>query len=335
MKEKGNERGGFFKAKFQLSKNNNKDLKKSRKPPNLRSEVLINVGLIETNEKGVVAVKRGSRLATKVLKSFGPTEVAHAAVRKHADHDQFFCGSDDYVLWYSDQKIVQFIPGSNKEFTVELYKEEIGKSYSETDLLLCNVSNLDDGVDRKVVEDKKVSMERSGIGTSPIFKPSSIVADHQNQNANNDEDEFANIFPSLLFPSTLLQNTENVQLSSISLQSTGNIQCFLQPPSGYQEEPSCSRDFFSPSNGRKVFCPICNNAFSINTDLCLEENADLCLESKTKFFFEKHTESSDEGELLDIAQNVSETKGNYDQNQLMLDIEKVLRDCEIDCENKL
>ena len=51
----------------------------------------------------------------------------------------------------------------------------------------------------------------------------------------------------------------------------------------------------------------------------IEEHEDLCLESKTKFFFEKHTESSDEGELLDIAQNVSETKGNYDQNQWMLD----------------
>ena len=67
VKEKGNERGGFLKAKFQLSKNNSKDLKKSRKSPNLRSEVLINVGLIETNEKGVVAIKRGSRLATKVV----------------------------------------------------------------------------------------------------------------------------------------------------------------------------------------------------------------------------------------------------------------------------
>ena len=40
-----------------------------------------------------------------------------------------------------------------------------------------------------------------------------------------------------------------------------------------------------------------------------------------------------EGELLDIAQNVSETKGSFDQNQLMLDIEKVLRDCEMDREN--
>ena len=200
------------------------------------------------------------------------------------------------------------------------------------DLFLCNVSNVDDAIDRKVVEDKKVSIERSCIGTSPIFKSSNIVAENQNQNANNDEDEFANIFPSLLFPSTPLQNTENIQLSSISLQSTDNIPGFLQPPSGYQEEPSCGRDFFSPSNGLKVFCAICNNAFSINT---IEEHADLCLESKTKFFFNKHTESSDEGELLDIAQNVSATKGNFDQNQLMLDIEKVLRDCEMDRKNEL
>ena len=53
---------------------------------------MINVGLIETNEKDVVAIKRGSRLATKVLTSFDPTEVARAAVRKHGDHGQFFVG---------------------------------------------------------------------------------------------------------------------------------------------------------------------------------------------------------------------------------------------------
>ena len=114
-------------------------------------------------------------------------------------------------------------------------------------MFLCNISNVDDAVDRKVVEAKKYSMVRSCIGTSPIFKPSNIIADHS----------------------------------------------------------------------RKT----------------VEERADLCLESKTKFFFEKHTESSDAGELLEIAQNVSETKGNFDQNQLMLDIEKVLRDCEMDREN--
>ena len=67
---------------------------------------MINVVLIETNEKSVVEIKRGNRLATKVLKAFGPTEVAHAAVRKHADHEQFFWVPDDYVLCFPDQKIV-------------------------------------------------------------------------------------------------------------------------------------------------------------------------------------------------------------------------------------
>ena len=38
MKERGNQRGGFFKAKFQLIKNNSKDCKSS-KLPNLQSKV--------------------------------------------------------------------------------------------------------------------------------------------------------------------------------------------------------------------------------------------------------------------------------------------------------
>ena len=63
----------------------------------------------------------------------------------------------------------------------------------------------------------------------------------------------------------------------MSLQSTDNIQGFLQCPSGYQEEPCCSRDFFSTSHIGKVFLPICNNAFSINTKM----NAKLGFSLKT------------------------------------------------------
>ena len=55
--------------------------------------------------------------------------MASLAVKNHADHDQFFCGSDEYVLCYPDQTIVHFIPGRNIEFTVDKYKEEIGKPY--------------------------------------------------------------------------------------------------------------------------------------------------------------------------------------------------------------
>ena len=40
-------------------------------------------------------------------------------------------------------------------FTEERYKEEIGKSYSEIDLYLCDVSKADSDVNLKVIDDNK------------------------------------------------------------------------------------------------------------------------------------------------------------------------------------
>ena len=65
---------------------------------------------------------------------------------------------------YPDQKLVQFIPGSNKEFTVELYKEEIGKPYSKIDLFLCNVSNVDDAVIARSLKTKKLALKGVVLG---------------------------------------------------------------------------------------------------------------------------------------------------------------------------
>ena len=59
--------------------------------------------------------------------------------------------------------------------------------------------------------------------TSPIFQPSKIVAGQQKQNANNDEDEFKNIFPwteNIQLPYVSLQSAENVQASYIILEAT-------------------------------------------------------------------------------------------------------------------
>ena len=68
IKDKGKERGGFFKPKF--LQNANKSIKSNRKAPNLRAEVVINIGLIEANEKSIVSIKRESRLAMKIVKKF-------------------------------------------------------------------------------------------------------------------------------------------------------------------------------------------------------------------------------------------------------------------------
>ena len=85
IKEKGKERGGFIKPK--CLQNANKSTKSNRKAPNSCAEVIINIGLIEANEKFIVSIKRGSCLAIKIVKTFSSIQVARVALKKHVDHD--------------------------------------------------------------------------------------------------------------------------------------------------------------------------------------------------------------------------------------------------------
>lgn len=67
---------------------------------NIRSEVLINGGLFESNEKGDSFPNSGSKTPAKLGKQYTAEEVSETALKKHADHDQLFCSLDDYVPCY-------------------------------------------------------------------------------------------------------------------------------------------------------------------------------------------------------------------------------------------
>ena len=73
----------------------------------------------------------------KVGKDYGVVEVCQAAIKKHAEHDQFFCGEEDYILLYPDQKPVLKVPGSDEDFSVAKYKQELAKPYSKVVLYIC------------------------------------------------------------------------------------------------------------------------------------------------------------------------------------------------------
>ena len=74
---------------------------------------------------------------------------------------------------------MQIIPGTNIEFTVERYKEEIGKPYSKVDLYLCNVSNKDSDFNLKVIDDDKVTIHGNSNQTI-----SNHLTHEQNTNTN-------------------------------------------------------------------------------------------------------------------------------------------------------
>ena len=57
---------------------------------NITSEVLINVGLFESNEKGDIFPKRNSRIPAKAGKKYTVDEVLKTTLKKHSDSDQLF-----------------------------------------------------------------------------------------------------------------------------------------------------------------------------------------------------------------------------------------------------
>ena len=183
-------------------------------------------------------------------------------MKKYADHSQFFCGSDEYVLCYPDQNIVEFIPGTNIEFTVERYKEEIGKPYSKIDLYLCNVSNVDSDGNLKVIDDNKVTIHgnsnqtisnqlthEQNTNTNPTQNtniPLLLISKSQQkvrQNPCNDKNGSENLFPSINF------------IQSLTGSYVEDIHRLFESSLVNEEEPCCSKSI-NPVIERKVYFPI-------------------------------------------------------------------------------
>ena len=78
IQEKGKERHGLFKQKKVRNSSGTATCPRTSKvkaSSNIRSEVLINVGLFESNDEGDIFPKRGSRIPVKVGKQYTAEEV--------------------------------------------------------------------------------------------------------------------------------------------------------------------------------------------------------------------------------------------------------------------
>ena len=81
-----------------------------------------------------------------------PSNVSAEALRKaaqdkHSRHLKQFDQHLDYVLLYPDQTIVQNLPGSSVPFTLNKYKEELGKPFSRLYFWLSSTSDIQSCID--------------------------------------------------------------------------------------------------------------------------------------------------------------------------------------------
>ena len=119
--------------------------------------VKITVGVMGV-QKGELKSKRGKRLPVIVSVNASSKDIIQAAVAKHQNHDRKFYvpkGPDDFTLLYPDGSEVKFIPGTETEFKLCDYKNDLGKSYPRIILFICrNIDLMMAHVSTKIESDE-------------------------------------------------------------------------------------------------------------------------------------------------------------------------------------
>lgn len=98
-------------------------------------EVTINIG-IGTLAAGIFKPCRGKSLPLKVTKAVSGNDILEEALKKRAAYDRSFRNDLTYKLYYPDGSEVVFLPGSQEPFTLEKYKDDLGKTYNRINLYL-------------------------------------------------------------------------------------------------------------------------------------------------------------------------------------------------------
>ena len=116
-----------------------------KKGANGEREVVIFIGLLEWSDSNEsLKRKHGKRMALKVNKDDPPAVLLQKAIKKwKAYFSNCYDNNEDYILLLEDYKEAMFLPGSNMEFfTLERYREELGKDYKRITLFLCTLTDF-------------------------------------------------------------------------------------------------------------------------------------------------------------------------------------------------
>lgn len=109
----------------------------------------INVGLVHINsEHTELKIKRASLLPISVRKAATDVTVKRLAVEKHMAHNKSLRAESaelntEWILLYPDFDAVLYIPGTKECFSVEKYRESIGKPYNRVNLYLCRKTDYE------------------------------------------------------------------------------------------------------------------------------------------------------------------------------------------------
>jgi hypothetical protein len=90
-------------------------------------------------------VKRGSHLPIEVNKYYSDVTVKRVGLEKQLAHNKHLREDNDgsWQLLYPDFDLVYFIPGTKVPFSVEKYKESLGRPFNRVNLYICKTTDYD------------------------------------------------------------------------------------------------------------------------------------------------------------------------------------------------
>ena len=93
---------------------------------------------------GVFKPVRGKSLPLKVKKHASAEAILDEALKKRSSYDRTFRNDKTYKLCFPDGSEVSTFPGTKEPFTLEKYKEDLGKTYTRITLFLCPLEDASD-----------------------------------------------------------------------------------------------------------------------------------------------------------------------------------------------
>lgn len=142
-------------------------------------EVKINVGVLAMKD-GNLSVKRGVTLPLSVSPKINSEDLLRKAVDKHNRFNNNLISSthpSSYRLLYQDKTEVKTLPGSDENFVLRRYQEEIGKSYGRITFYLCSVDDYFDNLMYALVSENE-EVEMPVLVTKPDHASSDDTDDH-------------------------------------------------------------------------------------------------------------------------------------------------------------
>ncbi|XP_066516189.1 uncharacterized protein [Hoplias malabaricus] len=104
------------------------------------STVKINVGIMQQT-CGLLKPVRGKTLLLHVQRYWSSQQLLEAATKKQREVNQDL-EDGPYIMLYPDGSEINSIPGTDKSFTIQRYKERVGKAYQRITLYICKLQEF-------------------------------------------------------------------------------------------------------------------------------------------------------------------------------------------------